>query len=87
MQSIAIGNRYGKLIVLGRGGVDTRGNRLWLCLCDCGQTFKAGTSDLRYGRRKSCGCLHQDARKGRRPRGSHADALNRFLCPGRGVLA
>ncbi len=85
MQAIAIGNQYGKLVVLGQGGVDERRNRLWLCLCECGQTTKINTSDLGNGRRRSCGCLHQEARKARRKRVSHTAALDCFLYPGRKI--
>jgi HNH endonuclease len=31
----------------------------WRCLCDCGRETLATTSDLRRGRRKSCGCRLQ----------------------------
>ncbi len=87
MQSIAIGSRYGKLVILGRGGIDDRCNRLWLCLCDCGKTVKVCTSNLSHGKQKSCGCLRQDILKGRRKKTIHTEALNRFLCPGRRALA
>ncbi len=87
MQSIVIGSRYGKLVVLGRGGVDDRCNRLWLCLCDCGTAVKVSTSNLAHGKQKSCGCLRQDILKGRRKKTTHTEALDRFLCPGRRALA
>lgn len=87
MPSIAIGDRYGKLVVLGRGGVDAYKNRLWVCLCDCGQTTKISTSDLGRGKRRSCGCLRQDILKGRRKKPAQSAALDRFLCPGRATLA
>ncbi len=79
MQSIAIGSRYGKLVILGRGGVDERSHRLWLCLCDCGKTVKVCTSNLSHGKQKSCGCLRQDILKGRRKKTIHTEALDRFL--------
>jgi len=48
---------------------------LWRCRCECGQETTASTSDLRRGRRKSCGCLrlekaitHGQTRHGRKPR-------------------
>jgi hypothetical protein len=86
MQSIAIGDRYGKLVILGRGGLNERKNRLWTCLCDCGNTASIRTSDLRQGRRRSCGCLRQDVLKGRRKKTGHSEALDRFLSPGREIL-
>ncbi len=87
MQAIAIGNRYGKLVILGRGGVDTRQNRLWTCLCDCGTTVQVPTSNLNHGKQKSCGCLRKDILKGRRKRTPYTRGLDRFLRPGRGTLA
>ena len=86
MESIAIGSRYGKLVILGRGGLDARQNRLWLCLCDCGNTVQVCTSNISHGKQKSCGCLRQDILKGRRRRIIHTEALDRFLYPGRGNM-
>ncbi len=31
--------------------------RLWDCICKCGNETKAGTRELKSGRKKSCGCL------------------------------
>jgi len=41
------GRRYNRLIV-----IEKIGNRLWKCLCDCGEYLKVGTSQL--GRQKHC---------------------------------
>ncbi len=42
----------------------------WECLCDCGNTTYATTSELRGGHKKSCGCLkrqpHGENLKGQR---------------------
>lgn len=58
------GERFGKLTVIERAGVDSRGERLWLCECDCGNTAIASTSVLRGNRKKSCGCLYAEAVRG-----------------------
>ena len=54
------GNRYGRLTVIAHDSKNERGEHLWLCRCDCG-TEKAylGTS-FKYGKTKSCGCLHKE---------------------------
>ena len=83
LESVTIGSRFGKLSVIGRSGNDIRKNRVWLCQCDCGNTIKVRTAELRNGRQKSCGCLHQETRKGRRRVCSHTKALDRFLYPQR----
>ena len=46
------GVRRGKQVVTGRYG-----HVLWLCKCDCGNTFLASTSHLKSGLVRSCGCL------------------------------
>ena len=54
------GNRYGRLTVLGLDSKNKRGELVWRCQCDCGviKTY-IGTS-FKYGRTKSCGCLHKE---------------------------
>ena len=48
-----LGLRFGKLVV-----VDVRCGEAakWVCKCDCGGSTNASSSDLRSGKRKSCGC-------------------------------
>lgn len=53
-----VGNRHGRLTVLERHFVDDPETvrTWWRCMCDCGkETFAIGT-DLRSGRKASCGC-------------------------------
>lgn len=50
------GLQFGNLIVIGRDGVDSRGEARWICHCGCGKTVKVLGSNLRNGRQKSCGC-------------------------------
>lgn len=57
------GQRFGRLVVLRPVGLNRRGQRLWLCRCDCGSRHKSNTSDLRSGNTRSCGCLHTDQRR------------------------
>ncbi|HEX9232438.1 MAG TPA: hypothetical protein VF849_00025 [Blattabacteriaceae bacterium] len=52
-----IGNRYGKLLVIGKSGRDIYG-RLWKCKCDCGNVKIIRGLSLRAGKTKSCGCFN-----------------------------
>lgn len=54
-----IGNRYGKLVVLSR--VEDGKRFKWLCKCDCGNTTKVSSSNLKNANKgiKSCGCLYR----------------------------
>lgn len=48
--------RYGKLFVMSRAANNTKGNTMWNCKCDCGNTCIALGYDLTHGRKTSCGC-------------------------------
>jgi len=52
-----VGKRYGKLVVKELLPSDSRGNRRWLCQCDCGNTLVAITGDLNRGQTTNCGCV------------------------------
>ena len=56
------GKKFGKLTAIKRTGKNEAGRTLWLCQCDCGNTVTATLTDLRAGRRKSCGCLKKERR-------------------------
>jgi len=51
-----IDRRFGKLIVIERLGSNKRGEKLWKCLCDCGNTTIATTGSLNSGGKRSCRC-------------------------------
>lgn len=53
------GKRFNKLTVLRRLGKDKYNYALWECKCDCGNITTANTTDLKTGRKKSCGCLRK----------------------------
>jgi hypothetical protein len=59
------GQRFGRLVVLGRAPTrnDGRYRTRWYCICDCEKTHVATTMNLRQGFVKSCGCLFQDFMK------------------------
>lgn len=53
------GKRFGRLVArepLPR----TKGQRPWLCVCDCGKEHVTTASALISGRVQSCGCLNQE---------------------------
>ena len=54
------GQKFGKLTAIKRAGKDKNGRIMWLCKCDCGNLINVSTTDLRAGRRKSCGCLKKE---------------------------
>ncbi len=53
------GQKFGRLTVISLFGRDTRGETIWQCKCDCGNTTNVLSSNLRKGRTKSCGCLQK----------------------------
>lgn len=84
--------KFNKLTVIKRVGQDNDGRTLWICKCDCGNDVIVNTTDLRKGRRKSCGCLKKErysiigSRFGKltviskKTSGSHASFLCRCDC-------
>jgi hypothetical protein len=51
-----IGRRYSMLVVLKRLEKDESGHYVYLCRCDCGQPHRMRQTNLKRGRRQSCGC-------------------------------
>jgi hypothetical protein len=50
------GKRFGRLLVTNFARIEGR-SALWNCLCDCGNSTKATTANLKFGKVQSCGCL------------------------------
>lgn len=61
-----IGLKFGLLTVVSYSHLNKYGNKLWLCLCDCGKLTNENTltTRLRSGRKKSCGCAHYSQGEG-----------------------
>lgn len=55
-----IGNRYGRLTVVGWGGRADGGHRMWRCRCDCGTEKEVRGRYLRKGIVVSCGCARRE---------------------------
>lgn len=51
-----MGQRFGRLLVVGERGVGPDRKYRWNCLCDCGGQTACTTTNLRSERSKSCGC-------------------------------
>lgn len=59
--SDVLGIRVGRLVAVQEVGKCRFGNKLWRCLCDCGNEAIVRASSLRTGKTKSCGCLQREA--------------------------
>lgn len=52
-----VGQRFGRLVVVGRAENSKAGHIRWKCQCDCGSTTTVGGTELRSGHTSSCRCL------------------------------
>lgn len=59
--SVLIGSRYGRLVVLQTGKRPGTYRYHAVCLCDCGNYATPNIRNLKDGRSTSCGCAHRDA--------------------------
>ena len=50
------GQRFYKLVAIERDYKPNCKDAIWVCKCDCGNKTTATSHDLRYGKKKSCGC-------------------------------
>lgn len=56
--------KFGKLFVVEQAKErNSRGNVVWSCLCECGNTKEVVSFNLSSGRTKSCGCLVSETAK------------------------
>jgi hypothetical protein len=53
------GQRFERLVVLKRTKLES-GRGVWECMCDCGKTVYAASTDLKRGKVKSCGCRRKE---------------------------
>ena len=82
-----IGEKYGRLTVIGIGEVKNR-NRCWICKCDCGNTVTVPGRALRSGHTRSCGCLlHESRVKNGKKKATHGMTETRLYQVWRGMLA
>lgn len=52
--------RFGRLLAFKQAPKDAHGRLRWHCRCDCGNECIVRSSDLRYLKVQSCGCLRAE---------------------------
>lgn len=57
---ILSGQKFGRWTILDEYIITHRGERKWLCRCDCGTERHVLERSLKSGGSKSCGCLRKD---------------------------
>ena len=55
-----IGMKYGMLTVIGQAPSTEKGQRRWICKCDCGTEKIVLGGNLKRGTTVSCGCKHRN---------------------------
>ncbi|WP_417444603.1 hypothetical protein [Joostella sp.] len=55
-----IGKKFNRLTIISFIGIDNYRNKVWKCVCVCGNYTKASTTSLKKGNTKSCGCLQKE---------------------------
>lgn len=55
-----IGQKFGMLTVIGQAPSTEKGQRRWICKCDCGTEKIVMGSNLKRGTTVSCGCKHKN---------------------------
>lgn len=68
-----LGKRYGRLKIIGFEHAP-RPNRkwMWVCECDCGTRKVLSPGDVKNGKVRSCGCLHNECAKERATKFKHS---------------
>lgn len=59
---ILLGATFGHLTVMSEIG-SYNGNKMYKCLCDCGEIKYVSGSNLKSGKVKSCGCMKEKLRQ------------------------
>lgn len=57
------GQRFGRLTVTRLVGKDKNQNRIWECLCDCGNEVTVRAINLKQGGTTSCGCYRKEIQR------------------------
>jgi hypothetical protein len=57
------GQRFGRLLVIGRGTLRYAKHACWTCKCDCGKEITSTSQGLISGRYVSCGCSRKEKMK------------------------
>lgn len=70
-QKELLGKKFGRLTVVKRTTLRTRGSILYNCDCDCGNTILVSSTDLKRANTQSCGCLQREAASKNMTRGKY----------------
>lgn len=54
------GQRFGRLVVTERAGIDKSKHAVWQCCCDCGEVRFVSSGNLLRGMTSSCGCIKSE---------------------------
>lgn len=57
------GEKFGRLTVVERVGLDKHKQNLWKCKCECGREIIVNSNRLCTGKTRSCGCLRSGSNK------------------------
>ena len=57
---LAVGDRYGRLVVVEIMGEKRGGRIVWKCQCDCGNIICSTAHSIRTGHTRSCGCIKKE---------------------------
>ncbi len=60
-----LGQKFGRLTVVGFAGQDRYHHSRWHVVCECGAARIKSVGELRFGKTKSCGCLSVELAAGR----------------------
>jgi len=56
------GERFGRLVLVSVVSISNSGNKVWSCICDCGNITRVSTNHIGDGHTISCGCFQQERR-------------------------
>jgi len=78
------GQRFGRLAVVEMAGHNKHGQRLWRCICDCGNDAEVLGFLMRRGETQSCGCLQREATSAINK--SHGKSKSQIWCIHRSMM-
>jgi hypothetical protein len=55
-----VGQKFGRLLVVGVSQISVKQRRLLVCVCDCGGEKLVASTDLKNGSVSSCGCKNKE---------------------------
>lgn len=65
------GQRFGRLIVIGKSPIKAKSGSQWVCNCECGNTVTVARCSLVSNHTKSCGCTRKQFLSEKKPTFKH----------------